>query len=83
MKKKSKSSSSGERRTGPGEVYDTEVHCTRCGTRLYVSPEGATLVLASLKSTDVAGLVCLCGHTEFIDAALRPVVVRMKNRRHD
>jgi predicted nucleic-acid-binding Zn-ribbon protein len=65
------------------DVYDTEVHCEKCGTRLYVSKDAATLVLASLSSTGVAGLVCLCGHTEFIDAELRPLVMPMPQRRHD
>lgn len=67
-------------RTTSHEVYDTEVHCEKCGTRLYVSPEGATLVLASLRSVGMAGLVCLCGHTQFIDAAL---LLPMQKRRHD
>jgi hypothetical protein len=64
-------------------VYDTEVHCEKCGTRLYVSPEGATFVLASLRSVGMAGLVCLCGHTQLIDASLRPRVLPMQKRRHD
>lgn len=70
-------------RTLSHEVYDTEVHCEKCGTRLYVSSEGASLVLASLKSMGIAGLVCLCGHTQFIDAAFRPYVLPMQNHRHD
>ncbi len=70
-------------RTASHEVYDTEVHCEKCGTCLYVSPEGATLVLASLRSIGIAGLVCLCGHTQFIDAALHPRVLPMQKRRHD
>lgn len=65
------------------EVYDTEVHCEKCGGRLYVSPEGATLVLASLKNIGIAGLVCPCGHTQFIDAAFRLCVLPRQIHRHD
>ena len=65
------------------EVYDTEAQCEKCGMRLYVSKDAATLVLASLRSTGVAGLVCLCGYTQFVDAALCPLVVPTQKRRHD
>ncbi len=61
----------------PDEIYDTEAQCSKCGMRLYVSPQGATLVLESLSHTGVAGLICLCGHTEFIDAALLPLMVKV------
>lgn len=65
------------------EVYDTEAQCEKCGMRLYVSKDAATLVIASLRSTGVAGLVCLCGHTAFIDAELRPHVLLRQQRRRD
>lgn len=65
------------------EVYDTEVDCEKCGTRLYVSPEDATLVLASFRSIGIAGLVCPCGHIQFIDAALRLLTLPIQNRSHD
>ncbi len=36
-KRKSKMSDRAEHRTASDEVYDTEVHCAKCGARLYVS----------------------------------------------
>lgn len=62
--RKLKMSGRAEHRTASYEVYDTEVQCAKCGARLYVSKDAATQVLASLRSTGVAGLVCLCGHTQ-------------------
>jgi predicted peroxiredoxin len=81
--RKTKMSGRAKHRTASYEVYDTEVHCAKYGARLYVSRDAATQVLASLRSTGMAGLVCLCGHTQFIDVAFRSVVVRMHKRRHD
>lgn len=60
-------------RTASHDVYDTEVHCEKCWTRLYISPEGATLVQASLRSIGIAGLVCLCGHIQLIGCDLKPI----------
>jgi hypothetical protein len=58
--------SSKEQHTLSDALYDTGVRCARCGTRLYVSQEGAALVLASLHRTGMAGLHCLCGHTHLV-----------------
>ncbi len=83
IKMKSKIGGGVESHTRANEVYDTELRCANCGTPLYVSPEGATLVASSLRAIGVAGLVCLCGHIQYIDAALRPLAVPMQKRRHD
>jgi uncharacterized paraquat-inducible protein A len=77
-KKKTKPKRSGE--ASSLLQYDTEVRCPRCGTPLHVSPEGARIVLHSLKTVGVAGLVCLCGHIQFIGRDLKPMYLTKNER---
>lgn len=83
MKKKKKIAGKTTYRTSSKDVYDTEVRCAQCGFRLYVSPEGAILVQASLRHIGMAGLICLCGHTQLIDAGLRPLIMPMPSSRNN
>ncbi len=55
------------------DYYDTELHCQRCGTRLYLSAGGAATVLAVLKQTGQAGLRCTCGAILIIGPDLLPI----------
>ena len=51
---------------GSSEVVDMELHCVSCGARLYVSAPQADAVIASLKRTGAAILVCMCGQAQLI-----------------
>jgi hypothetical protein len=46
--------------------YDTEVVCTTCGERLYLTASGVVTVLDALKRTGVVGLQCVCGQVQLI-----------------
>lgn len=50
-----------QKRSGMEEVVDMELHCVRCGTRLYVAISQATAVVASLERCGAAILVCTYG----------------------
>jgi hypothetical protein len=69
IQKKASFAHTGEGRLPPAEIYDIELHCIRCGAPLYVSSESAADVLLSLRTTGIAGLVCLCGQLQFIDSS--------------
>jgi hypothetical protein len=53
------------------EVVDMELHCVKCGTRLYVPVPQADAVIASLELTGTAVLICDCGQAQFIRRKLR------------
>ena len=55
-----------QKRSGTQEVVDMELHCVRCGTRLYIPMSQAGAVLASLERCGAAILVCLCGQAQLI-----------------
>jgi hypothetical protein len=61
-------------------IYDTEIHCSRCGARLYIPTLGAALVADSLKRKGLAGLQCLCGQVQFIGPDLQPISNRGKSQ---
>ncbi len=56
----------GEKRSGSEEAVDMELHCVRCGTRLYIPMSQANAVVASLKRCGAAILVCICGQAQLI-----------------
>jgi hypothetical protein len=58
---------------GEQDVYDTELHCSKCGTRLYLSATGVVAVRDSLKRTGRAGLMCVCGQVQFIGPDFKPM----------
>ena len=53
-------------RSEPSGVVDMELHCVACGARLYVAVPQAGAVIASLKRTGAAILVCMCGQAQLI-----------------
>jgi hypothetical protein len=53
-----------QKRSGTQEVVDMELHCVRCGVRLYISTSQADAVLASLERCGAAILVCTCGQAQ-------------------
>ena len=55
-----------QKRSGAEEMVDMELHCVKCGTRLYVPISQATAVVASLERCGVAILVCTCGQAQLI-----------------
>ncbi len=55
-----------QKRSGAEEMVDMELHCVRCGTRLYVAISQATAVVASLERCGAAILVCTCGQAQLI-----------------
>ncbi len=55
-----------EKRSGTEEVVDMELHCVRCKARLYVPVSQANAVIASLKRTGAAILICVCGQAQLI-----------------
>lgn len=55
-----------EKRSGTEEVVDMELHCVRCGTRLYVPISQAEAVVTSLERCGAAILVCICGQAQLI-----------------
>jgi hypothetical protein len=58
---------------GSQDVYDTELHCSKCSTRLYLSAIGIVAVRDSLKQTGLAGLMCVCGQVQFIGPDFKPI----------
>ncbi len=64
------------RRRSKQDVYDTELHCSKCGTPLYLSAIGVAAVRQSLKQTGLAGLMCICGHVQFIGPNFKPIQPR-------
>ena len=57
---------SSQKRSGTQEVVDTELHCVKCGTRLFIPASQADAVLASLERCGAAILVCICGQAQLI-----------------
>ena len=55
-----------QKRSGAEEMVDMELHCVKCGTRLYVPISQATAVVASLEWCGAAILVCTCGQAQLI-----------------
>ena len=55
-----------QKRSGTQEVVDMELHCVRCGTRLYIPMSQADAVVASLERCSAAILVCTCGQAQLI-----------------
>lgn len=55
------------------EIYDTELHCQQCGTRLYLSSADAAMVLTVLQHRRRAGLRCVCGAILMIGPDLLPL----------
>jgi hypothetical protein len=55
-----------QKRSSAEEMVDMELHCVRCGTRLYVPISRATAVVASLERCGAAILVCTCGQMQLI-----------------
>ena len=55
-----------QKHSGTQEVVDMELHCVRCGTRLYIPMVQADAVLASLERCGAAILVCTCGQAQLI-----------------
>lgn len=64
---------------GEQDVYDTELHCEKCGTPLYLSAIGVAAVRDSLKRIGMAGLLCICGHVQFIGPDFKPVKPKKLN----
>jgi hypothetical protein len=58
---------------GKQDVYDTDLHCSKCGARLYLSAIGVVAVRDSLKRTGQAGLMCVCGQVQFIGLDFKPI----------
>ncbi len=54
------------------DSYDTEIHCTQCGVRLYVPAIGVPAILDSLRRMGLAGLRCMCGHVQLIGIDGKP-----------
>lgn len=52
--------------SGAGEVVDMELHCVRCGTRLYISISQAPAIIGSLERCGAAILICICGQAQLI-----------------
>ena len=55
-----------QKRSGTQEVVDMELHCVRCGARLYIPISQAGAVLASLERCGAAILVCTCDQAQLI-----------------
>ena len=55
-----------KKQPGSDEVVDMELHCIRCGARLYVPVLQADAVIASLERTGTAILICVCGQAQLI-----------------
>jgi len=55
-----------QKRSGTQEVVDMELHCVRCGTRLYIPTSQVAAVVASLERCGAAILVCICGQAQLI-----------------
>jgi hypothetical protein len=58
---------------GEQDVYDTELHCSKCGARLYLPAIGVIAVRGSLKRIGQAGLMCVCGQVQFIGPDFKPI----------
>ena len=52
-----------KQRSSTEEVVDTEVHCVRCETRLYVPISQVDAVIASLQRTGAVILICVGKHS--------------------
>jgi hypothetical protein len=55
-----------KKRSSAEEVVDIELHCVRCKARLYVPLSQASSVIASLKRTGAAILICVYGQAQLI-----------------
>ena len=55
-----------QKRSGTQEVVDMELHCVRCGTRLYIPMAQVDAVLTSLERCGAAILMCICGQAQLI-----------------
>jgi hypothetical protein len=64
-------SMSAKKQAGSHDVVDMELHCVRCGTRLYVSIPQAGAVIVSLERTGAAILICVCGQAQLIRRKLK------------
>lgn len=60
-------------------VYDTKLRCEKCGTPLYLSEIGVAVVRDSLKRIGLAGLVCICGHVQFVGPGFKPIQPGLQN----
>jgi hypothetical protein len=63
----------GKQGIGKQDVYDTELHCLKCGTPLYLSAMGVATAQYALKQTGMAGLRCICGHVQVIGPDFKPI----------
>jgi hypothetical protein len=68
---------------GAQDMYDTELHCSKCGERLYLSASGVTTVRDSLKRTGLAGLMCVCGEVQFIGPDFKPIRPKPQKKLND
>jgi len=59
-------SMSARKQTGSDDVVDMELHCVRCGARMYVPVQQAGAVIVSLERTGAAILICVCGQVQLI-----------------